>query len=61
MANVKKLSEDEVKKNLIHAKVNNIELNEIRNILAISECLSMSDLIRTSIFFYGSSLKEGSK
>jgi hypothetical protein len=61
MANVKKLSEDEVKKNLIHAKVNNNELNEIRRILAISECVSMSDLIRTSIFFYGSSLKEGSK
>ena len=60
MANVKKLSEDEVKKNLIHAKVNNIELDEIRRILAISECLNMSDLIRTSIFFYGSSIKEGS-
>lgn len=61
MANVKKLSEDEVKKNLIHAKVSNNELNDIRNILSISDCNSMSDLIRTSIFFYGSSLKEGSK
>ena len=61
MANVKKLSEDEVKKNLIHAKVSNNELNDIRNILSISDCNSISDLIRTSIFFYGSSLKEGSK
>ena len=61
MANVKKLSEDEVKKNLIHAKVSNNELNDIRNISSISDCNSMSDLIRTSIFFYGSSLKEGSK
>ena len=52
MANVKKLSEDEVKKNLIHAKVSNNELNDIRNILSISDCNSMSDLIRTSIFFY---------
>ena len=59
MANVKKLSEDEVKKNQIRAKVNNIELEEINHILAISECVSMSDLIRTSIFFYGSSIKEG--
>ena len=61
MANVRKLSEDEVKKNQIRAKVSNIELDEINRILSISECVSMSDLIRTSIFFYGSSLKEGSK
>ena len=61
MANVKKLSEDEVKKNLIMAKVNNIELNEINHILTISECVNMSDLIRTSIFYYGNMIKEGSK
>ena len=57
MANMKRLSDDEVKKNVIHAKVSNIELDGIRSILEVSECLNMADLIRTSIFFYGNSIK----
>ena len=56
---VKKLPEDEVKKNILHAKVSNNELERIRAILSISECNNLSELIRYSIFFYGSSIKEG--
>ena len=59
MANVKKLDEDEVKKNILHVKVSNKQLKEIQDILSISDCISLSDLIRTSIFHYGSYIKEG--
>ena len=57
MAN--KLPKDEVRKNILHAKVSNNELERIRDILSISECNNLSELIRYSIFFYGSSIKEG--
>ena len=59
MVNVKKLDEDEVKKNILNFKVSNKQLEEIQDILSISDCNSLSDLIRTSIFYYGSSIKEG--
>lgn len=56
----RKKDENEVKKNMLNCKVSNDELEEFRNILSISECSSMSDLIRTSIKHYGASIKEGS-
>lgn len=59
MVNVKKLDEDEVKKNILNFKVSNKQLEEIQDILSISDCISLSDLIRTSIFYYGSVIKEG--
>lgn len=59
MVNVKKLDEDEVKKNILHVKVSNKQLKEIQDILSISDCISLSELIRTSIFYYGSYIKEG--
>ena len=52
---------EDVRKNLLNCKVSNNELKEIHNILAISDCSSLSDLIRTSIFCYGDFLKGGNE
>lgn len=54
-----KLPEGIAKKKVLSFKVNKEEEDEIRSILSISECNSLSELIRYSIFFYGSSIKEG--
>ena len=59
MVKVKKLDEDEVKKNIVHFKVSNKQLKEIQAILSISDCISLSELCRTSIFYYGNAIKEG--
>ena len=58
MAN--KLPKGMAKKKVLSFKVNDEEFNEICNILSISDSTNLSELIRRSIFYYGSSLKEGS-
>ncbi len=56
-----KLPEGMAKKKVLSFKVNKNEEDEIRSILSISEHANLSELIRYSIFFYGSSIKEGAK
>lgn len=58
MAN--KLPKGMAKKKVLSFKVNDEEFNEICNILSISDSTNLSELVRRSIFYYGSSLKEGS-
>ena len=60
MANNNKLPEGMAKKKVLSFKVNKEEEDRIRTILSISGYESLSELIRYSIFFYGSSLEEGS-
>lgn len=54
-----KLPDGIAKKKVLSFKVNKEEEDEIRSILSISEHDNLSELIRYSIFFYGSSIKEG--
>lgn len=56
-----KLPEGMAKKKVLSFKVNKEEEDKIRNILSISGYENLSELIRYSIFFYGSSIKEGEK
>ena len=56
----RKEDENEIKSKIINCKVSNYEFEEIRNILAISGCKNMSELIRKSIKQYGASIKEDS-
>ena len=47
------LHKDDVRKNILHCKVSNKELSEIKDIMDLRGDGNLSSLIRDAIFFYG--------